>query len=108
MPEEELHQCLEEEWGFCISNDLCPVWVSEFGAKLSDDFERAWFLKLCRFLRCKDADFAYWPLNSGAKPGGQGEELYSILNLKWEPMWEDERLICLRELMRPPGATCRS
>eukprot|EP00439_Symbiodinium_sp_Y106_P006306 s1301_g1.t1 len=50
----------------------------------------------------KDADFAYWPLNVGPKPGGSEDEPYGILTNDWQPRWADLRLQALRKLGHGP------
>ena len=37
-----------------------------------------------------DADFAYWPLNVGPKPGDGGDESYGMLTKEWTAKSEDD------------------
>lgn len=98
MEHSVLEQQLDLEWGFCLDQDLCPVWLSEFGANVEQDFDRAWFEKMCLYLECKDVDFAYWPLNVGPKPGSNENEAYGLLTNDWQPRWWDARVQALRRL----------
>jgi len=101
MSQEVLEQQMDKDFGFCLDQDICPVWLSELGADLSRG-ELGWFLKVCKYLEAKDADFAYWPLNVGPKPGGSEDEPYGILTNDWQPRWADLRLQALRKLGHGP------
>mmetsp|Transcript_11175 Transcript_11175/g.25007 ORF Transcript_11175/g.25007 Transcript_11175/m.25007 type:complete len:844 (+) Transcript_11175:30-2561(+) len=103
LSETQLWEQMDKEWGFCLSQDLCPVWLSEFGADRNNPREMMWFERMCRYLAHRDVDFAYWPLNVGQKPGGCGDESYGFLANDWTPHWFDPRLRMLSELLpRPP------
>jgi len=103
LSETQLWEQMDKEWGFCLSQDLCPVWLSEFGADRNNPKEMMWFERMCRYLAHRDVDFAYWPLNVGQKPGGGGDESYGFLANDWTPRWCDPRLRMLSELLpRPP------
>ena len=63
---------MDQDFGFCLDEDICPVWLSELGCAL--DRELHWFQAVCGYLEKKQVDFAYWPLNVGPKPGGSDDE----------------------------------
>lgn len=96
MSQEALEEQMDKDFGFCIDEDICPVWLSELGCSLDTELE--WFTKVCQYLDKKDVDFAYWPLNVGPKPGGSDDEAYGILTNDWQPRWADPRLQALRRL----------
>mmetsp|Transcript_23214 Transcript_23214/g.39650 ORF Transcript_23214/g.39650 Transcript_23214/m.39650 type:complete len:867 (+) Transcript_23214:90-2690(+) len=98
LGDEDFEQQMDREWGFVLEQNICPVWLSEFGADLKIEFEVLWFRKLCQYLQKKDADFAYWPLNVGPKPGSDQDECYGFLTKDWSPQWADPRLRLLRQL----------
>ncbi|CAE8726758.1 unnamed protein product [Polarella glacialis] len=98
MGDKELEEQMDREFGFCLDQDICPVWLSELGADLNNEYELSWFNRVCLYLEQKDADFAYWPLNVGRKPGGDEDEGYGILTNDWQPRWSDPRLKVLRRL----------
>eukprot|EP00913_Durusdinium_trenchii_P003110 g2874.t1 len=96
MGQAALETQMDQDFGFCIDEDLCPVWLSELGCSLDSELE--WFGK-----ERKDVDFAYWPLNVGPKPGsGADDEAYGILTNDWQPRWADPRLQALRRLCPEP------
>lgn len=97
LDDNALDEQMDREWGFCLNQDICPVWLSEFGCCLNNQNEFRWFEAMCRYLERMDADFSYWPLNVGQKPGG-GNEGYGILTNDWRPRWGDARLQALRRL----------
>lgn len=99
LEESQLHALMDTEWGRFLDEDLCPIWLSEFGADMHKEVESQWFDRICRYLESKDADFAYWPLNVGPKPGGEGDESYGLLTNDWLPRWADARVQALRQLM---------
>ncbi|CAJ1458513.1 unnamed protein product, partial [Effrenium voratum] len=107
MSEELLEQQMDQDFGFCLNEDICPVWLSELGADLSSG-ELDWFLKVCKYLEKRDVDFAYWPLNVGPKPGGSDDEAYGILTNDWQPRWADRRLQALRRLCPQPSVPRKS
>ncbi|CAK8991330.1 unnamed protein product [Durusdinium trenchii] len=101
MGQAALETQMDQDFGFCIDEDLCPVWLSELGCSLDSELE--WFGKVCKYLERKDVDFAYWPLNVGPKPGsGADDEAYGILTNDWQPRWADPRLQALRRLCPEP------
>jgi len=101
MSQDALEEQMDKDFGFCIDEDICPVWLSELGCSL--DSELTWFGKVCQYLDKKDVDFAYWPLNVGPKPGGSDDEAYGILTNDWQPRWADPRLQALRRLCPQPA-----
>ena len=66
-----LLRCLTAEWGFLLEEDRCPVWVSEFGAHPTDDYERRFLSNMVAILEKLDADWAYWPLNARPRLRGR-------------------------------------
>lgn len=103
MSSRELEQAMDAEWGFCLDEDICPVWLSEFGTDASSKSQLCWFELTCSYLARKDADFAYWPLNVGPKPGSGGDERYGLLTNDWQPRWCDPRVRALH-LLAPDGS----
>ncbi|CAK0816142.1 unnamed protein product [Prorocentrum cordatum] len=65
------------------------VWVSEFGADLSNPEEVGWLRDFTSLLAEKDVDWAYWPLNVGPKPGCGEDEAYGVLDARWRPKMLD-------------------
>merc|ERR1719440_85423 len=79
MSRSRLAEELYNQWAFLLKAGTCPIWVSEFGCGPSSDYELQWFEKFVEFLGSVDADWAYWPLNVGPKPGSGGDESYGML-----------------------------
>merc|ERR1711957_959994 len=93
MGTEELYS----QWIYLLKGETCPVWVSEFGTGPEPGYDLQWFENVVKILGSVDADFAYWPLNVGPKPGDGGDESYGMLSKEWMPkLEEDPRLILLR------------
>lgn len=107
MGKERLRDQVDCEWGSVLKDNLCPVWVSEFGADLSNRQEMSWLEDFIEILKECDADWAYWPLNVGYKPGTDAVEAYGMLSESWEPA-EDARVSQLRAVgLEPPKALRR-
>lgn len=101
MSWEDFKKIMDEEWGFVLDLDLAkraPVWVSEFGASAKDDPK--WFNHIIRYLKEKDSDFAYWPLNAGTTFEGNPEG-YTILEQDWSRPVSDWRWPLIQEIQRP-------
>lgn len=82
------------------------MWVSEFGADLSNHEEMRWLRDFTEVLQDLDADWAYWPLNVGAKPECGSNEAYGMLNPDdWSRVSadQDERLELLGRLGLQPS-----
>jgi len=96
-------ECLREEvrgqWGALLEAETCPVWISEFGA-CSGGYDWEWFEKFVEVLGELDADYAYWPLNAGPKPGCGGGEPYGLLGADFAPKPEGD---CRVDLMVKHG-----
>ncbi|CAE7382891.1 unnamed protein product [Symbiodinium natans] len=90
MSDSELSGVLSEQWGWLLERDVCPVWVSEFGTGPAPGFDLDWFQRFVGILGRFEVDFAYWPLNVGAKPGGGGDEGYGMLSKDWTPKPEGD------------------
>eukprot|EP00933_Yihiella_yeosuensis_P053581 TRINITY_DN51836_c0_g1_i1.p1 TRINITY_DN51836_c0_g1~~TRINITY_DN51836_c0_g1_i1.p1 ORF type:complete len:351 (-),score=44.20 TRINITY_DN51836_c0_g1_i1:91-990(-) len=102
----DLRQQVLSEWGFILENDICPVWVSEFGADPNSPFEMNWLREFVGVLESLDADWAYWPLNVGPKPTCKTDEAYGMLSPDWTPKPEgDDRLRLLEALGLPSQKT---
>jgi len=107
LSREELRAQVCAELGPVLQNELCPVWVSEFGADAENPQEMQWLEDFVGILAEFDADWAYWPLNVGPKPECGTDEAYGMLELDWRPKAiGDSRLAALRGigLAAPPGA----
>lgn len=97
---DQLDAVCRKQWGDILEANVCPVWISEFGADVSSPEEMTWLQHFVSILAEFDADWAYWPLNVGPKPGtgsqsgiGAGDEAYGMLGLDWKPKPSgDERL----------------
>jgi len=109
MSRSDLREQLHREWGSVLEAGLCPVWVSEFGADAANLEEMQWLEAFTFLLRLYDADWAYWPLNVGGKPGG-GSEAYGFLTPAWLPKEApgDPRLDLLKAIGLQPGLPMRS
>jgi hypothetical protein len=110
---DRLKDQIYREWGSVLEAGTCPVWVSEFGCALSNEQEMRWFKEFVALLKAFEADWAYWPLNVGFKPGTDADEAYGMLSTEWTPT-EDIRLQEMRaigltpqEVPRPGGLTKR-
>jgi len=104
MDRERLREQLQSEWGDILDSGTCPVWVSEFGADLSNPEEVGWLRDFTSLLAEKDVDWAYWPLNVGPKPGCGEDEAYGVLDARWRPKANsDLRLDLLREAGLKPA-----
>lgn len=106
MDPSELEAQIRGEWGFVLERNVCPVWVSEFGADLSKPEEMSWLKSFIRILEKLDCDWAYWPLNVGPKPGCGQEETYGMLTKDWKPKSKDSdaRLDLLSRIgLQPPS-----
>lgn len=101
---------MKQEWGFAVEANLCPVWVSEFGAALSRPNEMHWLERFVTCLAVLDADWCWWPLfaEDGSKPGGEGPEVYGTLTEKWTPKATvDPRLELLEQIGLEPSPYVR-
>ncbi|CAK9103306.1 4-beta-glucanase) [Durusdinium trenchii] len=104
MDPDQLKEVLQRQWGFLLSEDRCPVWVSEFGSG-SQGYDFRWLSRFVEILGKMEVDFAYWPLNVGPKPGCGGDESYGMLAADWTLKEEpDERLELLRHHGLLPSA----
>jgi len=101
MRQNTLREQMRQEWAFLLEENRCPVWVSEFGADLSNQAEMRWLRDFTEVLQDLDADWAYWPLNVGPKPECGSNEAYGMLNPDdWSRVSpdQDERLELLSRL----------
>jgi hypothetical protein len=107
MSTDQLRTAIARELGTVLKNDMCPVWVSEFGADLANPEEMRWLKEFAAIIEDHKADWAYWPLNVGPKPGYGSDEIYGMLDSEtWMPKLEaDRRLELLGKigLQRLPG-----
>jgi len=85
MDRDTLKAQIMKEWGSVLEANLCPVWVSEFGANSESEEEMAWFEAFNDVLGELDADWAYWPLNVGPKPSCGSDETYGMIGDDWRP-----------------------
>lgn len=99
MDSDELSDVIYGQWAYLLQDDVCPVWISEFGTELKEGYDLDWFRRFIEILGRLEVDFAYWSLNVGPKPGGQGDESYGFLSKDWTPLLSDLRV----ELMRQHG-----
>lgn len=107
MHPESLREQVAQEVGDVLKEGHCPVWISEFGADLSNIEEMRWLKDFVGILAEHEADWAYWPLNVGPKPECGGDEAYGMLAACWKPKHEGDRRLELMEqigLVRPDGA----
>jgi len=97
MDSDTLAKQIDLEWGSLLRDNICPVWVSEFGVDLGIPEEREWLQRFVPILSALDADWAYWPLNVGPKPTCGSDEAYGMLRSDWmpKPPSTDERLTLL-------------
>merc|ERR1711924_176562 len=91
MSRDSLAKELDSQWAYLLKAGTCPVWVSEFGTGPEPgSYDLQFFEKFVEFLGSADADFAYWPLNVGPKPGAGGDESYGMLTPEWTPKSEGD------------------
>jgi len=95
----ELLEQLHGEWGFVVEDNICPVWVSEFGCSEGDPKDLEWFQNFTHALQLLDVDWAYWPLfaEGGNKPDDGGPEWYGTLSESWTPKQAADRRLALLE-----------
>jgi len=106
MRHERLREQVFKEWGSIVQDGVCPVWVSEFGADASTAEEMLWLESFVEILAALDADWAYWPLNVGPKPGDKSPENYGMLSPDWTPKPAgDPRLQLLEAIGLRPNRT---
>lgn len=94
----ELSTELGDKWGFLLKQNqpyTAPVWVGEFGTCHSSadcvtgtSKQGRWFTFLGQYLANADIDWSYWAID-GTQASGTGrtfgdEEVYGILNMKWD------------------------
>jgi aryl-phospho-beta-D-glucosidase BglC (GH1 family) len=97
---EEYKNKMDEEWGFVLDLEderQAPVWLSEFGGHTGTSPE--WFENITRYLKERDIDFAYWPLNSGQKLDGY-KESFSLINTDWTAPLKDWRWDHIKKLQK--------
>lgn len=85
MSSSRLMSQIRSEWGFLLEENVCPVWVSEFGVDATRSDEMSWLRNFVAALEHYDADWAYWPLNVGPKPGDGSDEPYGLVDKDWTP-----------------------
>ena len=120
-------EAVEDHWGFIVeggeaANYTAPLCVSELGTCHSGpeciseagtpppsgrpgmDGGR-WFTYVTDYLRTKDLDFCYWPLNGSTCKGtgrtSGGEEGYGLLNMCWNAYVYPPLLEILQTLQPP-------
>jgi endoglucanase len=119
-------EAVERHWGFIVGNTTnMPLFVSEFGTCndritcVEEDPNGSgdgrlmqagkWFSYVTRFLRDRDADFAYWPLNGSTCRGTNREsganEGYGLLNMCWNAYVYPPLLEALQALQPPANTT---
>lgn len=100
MDKTSMEEQISLEWGSLLRDNVCPVWVSEFGADLGIKEEMEWMQNFVPILSALDADWAYWPLNVGPKPTCGSDEAYGMLRSDWlpKPSSSDDRLKLLEKL----------
>jgi endoglucanase len=108
MDHDTLFRCAGSDWGYLVTqwqSYTAPLWVSEFG----DGGVSPWFSNLVDYLRATDFDWAYWPLNVGPKPDGDGQvcpyasgdETFGLLEADWSgPLQNDARITALQSIQR--------
>eukprot|EP00931_Biecheleriopsis_adriatica_P093597 TRINITY_DN67323_c0_g1_i1.p1 TRINITY_DN67323_c0_g1~~TRINITY_DN67323_c0_g1_i1.p1 ORF type:complete len:439 (-),score=70.99 TRINITY_DN67323_c0_g1_i1:83-1399(-) len=102
MPSDRLHSEIFHQWGYLLEGNHCPVWISEFGTCARPGYDLEWFSRFVEIVGKMDADFAYWPLNTGPKPGSGDDEPYGMLTEQWTPKPEGDprlRLLALHGLL---------
>lgn len=97
MESEQLKEVIDGQWAYLLREDVCPVWISEFGTGPQEGYDLAWFRRFIEILGSLEVDFAYWPLNVGPKPGCGGHESYGMLSEDWMPVLSDLRLQLMRQ-----------
>lgn len=98
----EFRAIMEQEWGYVVTENqayTAPVWVSEFGVGF-DVSSDPWFDNIVRYLAEKDFDWAFWAVNPGPKPSGDGET-YSMLAPDWKTPLTDWRVDLLKGILSP-------
>jgi hypothetical protein len=103
MPREELFRTFDQEFGFILESGFyytAPVWLSEFGVGLGVPTydpdhrpDQTWFANLAEYIKSKDLDFAYWPLNP---------DDYGLVHKDWSKVKDDDwRTPYLKQILSP-------
>jgi endoglucanase len=98
---------LDQKFGFVVEEGksyTTPLWIGEFGIA-NTSTENAWWLCMNEYLKEKDLDWAYWPLNGTQGPGygrtDGARETYGVLNLTWDAAANETHLAHLKALQAP-------
>ena len=109
---QELCQALDSAWGYlgpvkkmnnteklpAKADQSFPIWISEMGAGPEDKPD---FLEnLCHYIKERDLSWAWWPLNTGLKPGSDEMETWGLIDQQWKYPIDDWRLKVIQRLMR--------
>ncbi|GBF94600.1 endoglucanase e1 [Raphidocelis subcapitata] len=92
---------LDNSWGYMTELNSTPIWLGEFGTTHdAAGISSSWWKALMAYIRAKDLDWSYWPLDGQQGPSrSQGaEETYGLLNTDWSgyaypPLVEELRKI---------------
>jgi endoglucanase len=100
---------LEQRFGYVVNEGLpytTPLWLGEFGIEHTDvGLENPWWVCFVDYMKQKDFDWAYWPLNGTQGPGYSrtdgAEEGYGILDVAWDAPAHAAHLEVLQGLQAP-------
>jgi endoglucanase len=98
---DELASALDEAWGYLAEPGqeyTAPLWISEFGEGPQNDQD--WLQNFTSYLRERDFDWCWWPINNGPKPGG-GDESWGLVTQDWSETIDDWRMQLLQGIIAP-------
>ena len=105
---QEYKEKLDGNWGFILEDGntyTAPMWVGEFGTGHNDDGLGYYWTCLLRYMKEKDLDFSYWPID-GTQSRGDGrefgaEEGFGILNTTWSGIAYQPHFQTIQDIMNP-------
>ncbi|KAI8465570.1 MAG: glycoside hydrolase superfamily [Monoraphidium minutum] len=78
---------LDEAWGYLALEGTAPIWLGEFGTSHDQaGISSPWWKALMRYIKERDLDWSYWPLDGQQGPSRQkgALETYGLLNTTWD------------------------
>lgn len=95
---EQLSAKLEGNWGYLITNNTAPVWVSEFG--ISNDgtsLDSGWWPLFTRYLKERELSWSYWRVD-GTESNATSRTFnkqtgFGIMNTTWNGAVHDGALL---------------
>ena len=51
----DFEEVIHRQWGYLLTEDRCPVWVSEFGTQGAESYDLRWFRRFVKVLGALEA-----------------------------------------------------